>query len=82
MEFNMATIKDVAKLAGVSITTVSMVLNKTNDKISDKTKEKVFLAAKDLGYNPNKYAKALASKKSNIIMAIIPDIANPFFLCW
>lgn len=75
----MATIKDVAKLAGVSITTVSMVLNKTNDKISDKTKEKVFLAAKDLGYNPNKYAKALASKKSNIIMAIIPDIANPFF---
>ena len=56
-----------------------MVLNKTNDKISDKTKEKVFLAAKDLGYNPNKYAKALASKKSNIIMAIIPDIANPFF---
>ena len=79
MEFNMATIKDVAKLAGVSITTVSMVLNKTNDKISDKTKEKVFLAAKELGYNPNKYAKALASKKSNIIMAIIPDIANPFF---
>lgn len=75
----MATIKDVARLAGVSITTVSMVLNKTNDKISDKTKEKVFLAAKELGYNPNKYAKALASKKSNIIMAVIPDIANPFF---
>lgn len=75
----MATIKDVASLAGVSITTVSMVLNRTNDKISDKTKDKVFRAAKELGYNPNKYARALASKKSDVIMAIIPDIANPFF---
>ena len=75
----MATIKDVASLADVSITTVSMVLNRTNDKISDKTKDKVFRAAKELGYNPNKYARALASKKSDVIMAIIPDIANPFF---
>lgn len=75
----MATIKDVAALAGVSITTVSMVLNRTDDKISAKTKEKVFLAAEELGYNANKIARALASKKSNVIMAVIPDISNPFF---
>ena len=78
-EGDMANIKDVAKLAGVSITTVSMVLNNTENKISDSTRKKVMDAAKKLSYNPNSYAKALASKKSNIIMAIVPDINNPFF---
>lgn len=75
----MANIKDVAKLAGVSITTVSMVLNNTNNKISDATRKKVIKAANTLSYNPNNFAKALASKKSNVIMALIPDISNPFF---
>lgn len=75
----MANIKDVAKKAGVSITTVSMVLNRTNNKISEPTREKVLKAAKDLNYNPNSYARALASKKSNSIMVVIPDIVNPFY---
>ena len=75
----MANIKDVAKKAGVSITTVSMVLNKTNNKISDATREKVIRASKVLNYNPNSYARALASKKGNSIMVVIPDIANPFY---
>ncbi|MDU2202118.1 MAG: LacI family DNA-binding transcriptional regulator, partial [Anaerococcus hydrogenalis] len=75
----MTNIKDVAKLAGVSITTVSMVLNNTNNKISEKTRKKVIDAAESLNYNANNFAKALASKKSNVIMAIIPDISNPFF---
>lgn len=75
----MANIKDVAKKAGVSITTVSMVLNKTNNKISDATREKVIRASKELNYNPNSYARALASKKGNSIMVVIPDIANPFY---
>ena len=59
----MANIKDVAKLAGVSITTVSMVLNNTNNKISEKTRKKVIDAAESLNYNANNFAKALASKK-------------------
>lgn len=75
----MANIKDVAKLAGVSITTVSMVLNDTDYKISENTKKKVRKAAKELSYKPNRMARALASKKSNLIMAVIPDILNPFF---
>lgn len=75
----MANIKDVAKKAGVSITTVSMVLNKTNNKISDATRQKVIKAAHELNYNPNNYAKALASKKGNSIMVVIPDIVNPFY---
>lgn len=75
----MANIKDVAKLAGVSITTVSMVLNNTKNKISEPTKKKVLDAAKSLNYNANGYAKALASQKSNIIMVVVPDINNPFF---
>lgn len=75
----MTNIKDVAKEAGVSITTVSMVLNNTENKISQATRKKVLRAANNLNYKPNSYAKALASKKSNIIMAIVPDINNPFF---
>lgn len=75
----MTNIKDVAKEAGVSITTVSMVLNNTENKISQATRKKVLKAANNLNYKPNSYAKALASKKSNIIMAIVPDINNPFF---
>lgn len=75
----MANIKDVAKKAGVSITTVSMVLNKTNNRISEPTREKVLKAAEELNYNPNSYARALASKKGNSIMVVIPDIVNPFY---
>lgn len=75
----MTNIKDVAKLAGVSITTVSMVLNNTENKISESTRKKVLEAAQSLNYNANSYAKALASKKSNIIMAVVPDLSNPFF---
>lgn len=75
----MTNIKDVAKEAGVSITTVSMVLNNTENKISQATRKKVLKAANNLNYKPNSYAKALASKKSNIIMAIVPDINNLFF---
>lgn len=75
----MPTIKDVAKLAGVSITTVSMVLNKTNHKISDGTKKRVIRAAEEIGYRPNNIARSLATKKSKSIVLIIPDLVNPFF---
>lgn len=75
----MSTIKDVAHLANVSITTVSMVLNNTEHKISSKTRNKVIEAAKELNYKPNNIARSLVSGKTNVIMLIIPDISNPFF---
>lgn len=58
------TINDVAKKAGVTIGTVSKVLNNYNN-ISEKTKQKVLQAAQELNYFPNKIASALASKNSN-----------------
>ncbi|WP_425538821.1 LacI family DNA-binding transcriptional regulator [Microaceticoccus formicicus] len=73
------TIKDVAREAGVSITTVSMVLNESDYPISDKTKNKVFETAKRLNYVPNRIARNLVMRQSNSIALIVPDITNPFY---
>ncbi|MDO5690351.1 MAG: LacI family DNA-binding transcriptional regulator [Tissierellia bacterium] len=73
------TIKDVAREAGVSITTVSMVLNESDYPISEKTKERVFQVAKELNYVPNRIARSLARKKSDTIALVVPDISNPFY---
>jgi len=74
----MPTIKDVAKKAGVSITTVSRVLNNTN-YISDSTRNKVVAAMKELDYHPHQVARALSKKHTFIIGAILPDSSHPFF---
>ena len=72
------TIKDVARSAKVSVGTASMALN-GKGVVSAQTKEKVIAAAKSLGFHPNKYAKLLNSKRTNVIGLIITDIVNPFF---
>ena len=74
----MATIKDVAEMAGITVTTVSRVLN-NRGYISEKTREKVNAAMKELDYQPNEIARALFRKKSNLIGLIVPDVAHPFF---
>ncbi|SHF23622.1 LacI family DNA-binding transcriptional regulator [Caloramator proteoclasticus] len=74
-----ATIKDIAKKANVSITTVSLVLNKKDSNISDETRNKIMKVVDELNYTPNKIAKGLITKKTNTFGLIIPDIANPFF---
>ncbi|MFZ5968583.1 MAG: LacI family DNA-binding transcriptional regulator [Bacillota bacterium] len=73
------TIKDIARIAGVSTATVSMVLNGKSDHISDATKEKIFDIAKTHNYVPNTMARSLVTKKTKTIGLVIPDIANPFF---
>lgn len=73
------TIKDIAKEAGVSITTVSLILNNKECRISDETRERVIEVAKKHNYRPNFSARALVTKKTNTIGLIIPDISNPFF---
>ena len=72
------TIKDVAKLAGVSIATVSRIMNGTATVSTDLT-EKVQSAIAQLGYSSNNVARALKAKESCSIGLIIPDIENPFF---
>lgn len=74
----MATIKDVAKLAGVSVTTVSRILN-NRGAISEKTRKKVNNAMKELDYMPNEVARSLLKKRSNIIGVIVPYLDHPFF---
>ncbi|MEH7474462.1 LacI family DNA-binding transcriptional regulator [Priestia megaterium] len=71
-------IHDVAKVAGVSSTTVSRVLN-NRGYISEKTKDKVYKAMEEINYFPNDLARSLFHKKTNLIGLIIPNSSNPFF---
>lgn len=73
------TIKDIAKKTGLSITTVSLVLNGKGTRISEKSKELVLKAAKELNYRPNQIAVGLIKKRTNTLGLIIPDISNTFF---
>ncbi len=72
------TLKDVAKMAGVSVPTASRVLN--NEKfVSEKVKKSVLSAAKELDYQPEWTARSLRLRKTNIIGVIIPNVADYFF---
>ena len=74
----MATLKDVADMAGVTVTTVSRMLNnKVN--VSDKTKKKIYEAMEALNYTPNEVARSLIMQKSNVIGLIVPSAKNFFF---
>lgn len=74
----MATISDVAKLAEVSVATVSRYLNDSG-YVGTKSRESIELAIKELNYIPSEVARSLTTKQSDIIGLIIPDIKNPFF---
>lgn len=77
----MITIKDVAKEAGVSIATVSRVLN-NSPKVSEETKRKVLEAIQRLGYSPSVIARSLAKKtlKTNVISIAVPFFTRDFFV--
>ncbi|MEM1759682.1 MAG: LacI family DNA-binding transcriptional regulator [Thermofilaceae archaeon] len=72
------TLRDVAERAGVSINTASRALT-NKPEISPETKRKVLLAAQELGYRPNRIARALRSQKTHTIGVVVGDIANPYF---
>ncbi|GAC06846.1 LacI family DNA-binding transcriptional regulator [Paraglaciecola chathamensis] len=74
----MATIKDVAKLAGVSPATVSRVLSSTV-VVSPKTKARIEKAIAELDFRPNAHARALVSKSTHTIGVVISQLADPFF---
>lgn len=73
------TIIDVAKLAGVSKTTVSRVVNGDTKKVSETTIKKVQDAILALGYQHNSVASSLRTDKTNTVLLMIPDITNPFW---
>ncbi len=72
------TIYDVAREAGVSMATVSRVVN-GNPNVKPTTRKKVLAAIERLGYRPNAVARGLASKKTTTVGVIIPDISSMFF---
>lgn len=74
----MASIKDVARIAGVTPTTVSRVLN-NRGYISENTRKSVYDAMKQLNYQPNQIARSLRSSKSDIIAILVPDSGSPFY---
>ena len=74
----MTNIYDVAKLAGVSHSTVSRVINE-KDKVKDKTRQSVLSAMKMLNYVPNDAATSLASRKSSAIGITVPGLDILFY---
>ena len=68
----------IAKEAGVSIATVSRVVNNTGS-VSDRSRKRVLDAVNKMNYVPSNAAKALSTSTSNLISVVIPDIENPFF---
>ena len=75
----MATLKDVARESGLTVGTVSRVLN-NRGYISDKAREKVEQAMKRLNYQPNEVARSLSKSSSNTIGLIVPHIRHPYFI--
>jgi len=74
----MATMKQVAERAGVSVATVSYVLNDTC-KVRPETQARVFTAAKELDYLPRAVARSLVLGRTSLLGLIVPEIGNPFF---
>lgn len=72
------TIKDIAKLAGTSVATVSRVIN-NDSKVRKDLKEKVLHVIKETNYIPNNMGRNLRKSKSEMILVILPTLSNPFY---
>ncbi len=77
MNSERTTIKDIARECGVSLSTVSLVLN-DNPRISEKTRQKVQEAVRRHSYQPNQQARGLASKSSSIMSVVVPNLKHVF----
>lgn len=73
------TIKDIAEMCNVSVTTVSLVLNNKKVRTSAQTKQRILDIAHKYNYTPNSFAVGLATRRTNTIALLIPDISNAFF---
>lgn len=79
MKQKQITIRDIARLSGCSVSTVSRAMNNSHD-ISDETKERIQRIMDEHGYVPNNSARNLKRKDSNTIAIIVKGISNPFFI--
>lgn len=75
---NEVTIVDVARHAGVSITTVSHALS-GNRRVAEATRARIKHSIRELGYRPNAFARSLRTERSHMVSLIIPDITNPYY---
>jgi len=75
-----ATIRDVARVAGVSVATVSHVVNGTH-YVSPELRQRVVDAIEALNYRPNRLARALSRKAVPLLALVVPDISNPYWSC-
>lgn len=80
----MATIKDIAKRANVSVSTVSYALNGGPRNVPTEVRERIFQIAKELEYRPNSLAKSMVTGKTNVLGVVAPEVVNdmaagPFF---
>lgn len=73
------TIKDIAEELGVSVTTVSLIINNRPCRISEETRKNVWRLVQKYNYTPNYNARALVTKKTQTIGLIVPDIGNSYF---
>src|SRR5690606_4589730 len=73
-----ATMYEGSKLAGVSLATVSRVMNNSG-RVTDKTRNKVIAAMEELGYRPSSIAQSLASSRTNSVGILVPELHGPFF---
>jgi LacI family transcriptional regulator len=73
------TTLDVARKAGVSVTTVSRVVSNSDHRVNTKTAQEVLKAIEELGYTPSALARALVTRRSGIIGALVGDNADPYF---
>lgn len=73
------TIKEIAKQCGVSITTVSRVINNSAGCCREETRKQILQKIEELNYHPNPIARSLVTKKTNMVAVLLPDINNFFF---
>ena len=72
------TIKDIAKAAGVSVSTVSRALNSTG-RINSSSQERIREIVDEMGYKPNMAAQSLKTQRTRNIFLVVPDVTNPFY---
>lgn len=79
IEDDVASLRDVASSAGVSASTASRVLSGSNHPVSESTRQRVIAAANQLGFEPNRVARALATARSRTIGVVVHDVSDPYF---